>query len=259
MKASNNQTIFTDNYNKTGKVVKSESLDKYSNERTTTTYKYENGVLINEMFKSYYKGKLVGWQTTIFRYDTNKKIISTTLYLDDKRVFKDTTIYSRYSDTTYSFSNDTMVYDSKQKLKLVAPANTFHKEKTTVIYYDEMGNKLKQIVYSYRDRERCMNVNRFSMTDSTGYAITDFFKAADTTIEKIITWLCVREKETRINKSVRISDKETYKEQWDTKTRIFDKFNELNLITSTKIINQIGDDIKAETNITYNYYFDKSK
>lgn len=259
MKAPNSQTIFTDYHDKTGKVVKSESLDKYSNERTIITYKYENGMIINESFKSYYKGKFIESQMTSYKYDTDKKRVSTTLYLDDKRIFKDTTIYSKYTDTTYSYSNDTMIYDAKRKLKLVAPANAFHNEKTTVNYYDEMGNRLKQILYSNRDRERCMNINRFSMTDSTGYAITDFFKAADTTIEKVITWLCVRGKETRINKSVRNSDKETYKEQWGTKTRILDELNELNLIKTRKIINQNGDNTKAETNITYNYYFDKSK
>src|SRR4030095_4706856 len=97
------------------------------------------------------------------------------------------------------------------------------------------------------------------MTDSTGYTITDFFKEADTTIDKITTWLCVRGKETRINKSVRNSDKETYKEQWDTKTRILDELNELKLITTRIIINQNSDNTKAETNITFNYYFDKSK
>jgi len=259
MKDPNSQTIFTDYYDKTGKIVKSESLDTYSKERSITTYKYENGMVTTETFKSYYKEKLTGWQTTIFRYDTNKKIISSTLLLDDKRIFKDSTIYSKYSDTTYSYSNDTMIYDTKRKLKLVAPANTFHNEKTTVNYYDEMGNRLKQILYSNRDRERCMNINRFSITDSTGYTITDFFKAADTTIEKVITWLCVRGRETRINKSLRISDKETYKEQRDTKTRIVDKLNDINLITSRTIINQTGDDIKVETNITYKYYFDKSR
>lgn len=142
---------------------------------------------------------------------------------------------------------------------MVAPANTFHNEKTTVNHYDEMGSKLKQIVYSYRDRERCMNINRFSITDSTGYTITDFFEAADTTVEKVTTWLCAKGKETKINKSVQISDKETYKEQWDKMTRIVDELSELNLLTSRTITNQIGDNIKDQTNITYVYYFDKSR
>jgi len=259
MKDPNSQTIFTDYYDKAGKIAKSESFDKYSNERTLTTYKYENGLIIIETFKSYYKNKLVASQTTTFKYDTNKKLISTTLYLDDKRIFKDTTIYSKYSDTTYSYTNDTMIYDPKRKLKLVAPSSTLHNEKTIVNHYDKIGNKLKQITYSYRDRERCKNINRFSMTDSTGYTITDFFNAGDTTVEKVTSWLCVKGKETRINKSVKISENETYKEQWSDTTRVYDKLNDFNLITTRTIINKIGDNIKAETTITYDYYFDKRR
>lgn len=259
MKDPNSRTLFTDYYDKTGKVVKSESLDRYSNERTTTTYKYENGLITNETFKSYYKNKLVSSQTAAFKYDTNKKIISTVLYLDDKRIFKDTTISSKYSDTTYSYSNDTMMYDPKRKLTLVGSANTFHSEKTTIDHYSEIGSKIKQITYSHRARERCKNINRFSMTDSTGYSITDFFKAGDTTIEKVTRWLCVTGKETRINKTVKILGNEIYKEQWSDTTKIYDKLNDLNLITSRRIINKIGTNIKAETTITYSYYFDKRR
>ena len=97
------------------------------------------------------------------------------------------------------------------------------------------------------------------MTDSTGYTVTDFFHAGDTTVEKVTSWLCAKGRETRITKSVRISPTEYYKEQWSDTTKIYDKLNDANLIASRTIINQIGYNIKAETTITYEYYFDKRR
>jgi len=257
IKGPNNQDLFTDHYDKEGRIVKSVSVDKYSKESTITTYIYENGLVTNETFKGYYKSKLVTYQMIAFTYDLNGRMVSKILYSDDKRIIKDTTIYSKYGDTTYSYSNDTMIYDATQNLKRVGAGNSFHIERLTVNFYKEGGDKLRQIVYSYRLRERCKNINRSGFKDSTGYTITEFFTTADTTVEKVTRWFCAQEKETEINKTVIISAGVTYKEDGNGTTTIHDKLNELGLITKRTIINRRGYNSKTERTITYNYYFDR--
>jgi hypothetical protein len=264
-KYNDGQSTFTDYYDRNGRIIKSQAIPIYL-EKTVTSNKYDNDLLINSISKTYDKkrNKLVEIQKAIYTYNGENKLTGSTTVSNGTTIHKDTTIYNTALniDTIYSYSNDTSISNPERRSFDAGVAKNMHIQKVTINYYDSNKNKLRQVVYSYRDREGCKNNHhRQQMTDSTGYTISEFYTARDTTFENITIWHCTMGKWVILNKSVNISRKEIYQEYWGDTIRIVDQLNELNLIATRKInrIPKLEYNAKSEVIVTYQYFFDRKR
>lgn len=222
---------FIEHHDTSGRRTMFESIDSGLSERTTTVYRYRDGLLIAEEFAGYYKDTLMYVQFNNYLYDSAKRVVSIISDFDGTQSLKDSFRYT-------SASVDTMLtYSGGEK------PETFQLHKVSIRYYDQQGKMQKQIA-------RMVGVNK-CRADSAQYIVTDFYSRGDTSIEKETMWNCNSGKRTAFKKTAKISATRMYKEEGGNKSWIVDTFKS-GLLT-TKKITTVGSYGKSEMVMHFRY------
>ncbi len=223
---SNTQsTIFINFFNTKGRITKSVAKDKkayFGSDSFIAFYYYDDTLLIKEIWRSYLKDKFVNGETIWYKYekDNSGKQISKLTTEKTGKILKEGYRWNKLNliDTIFYYSNDTMVTSKSSNLSIPSYCKTLKLVKVLINNWDA-----NQQLYKTTE----CKVQSSWKNDSTLFQFVEFYKNADTSIQKITYWTADGGKVINYKKQFLISENEQYEEseQGDKSTIVYKKNN----------------------------------